>query len=87
MKRESHHTLLTAALLAFLLSWSSIECLISAFDLPLEHPAGPVLVCIICALGCAAVLSFRYGSLLLLSLLVPASVWLYRDGTAAGQLQ
>jgi len=87
MKRESRHTLLTAALLAFLLSWSSIECLISAFDLPLEHPAGPVLVCIICALGCAAVLSFRYGSLLLLCLLVPASVWLYRDGTAAGQLR
>ena len=87
MKREIRHNFLIAWVLSFLISWGTLGCLISAFDLNLEHTSVPILICGISSLFCSALFSIRYGSWLLICLLVPGLGWLHRDGRLVLQLQ
>lgn len=86
MKHEKQLTALTAALLAFVTALGAAGCLTSAFDLNLEYPAGPALVCGMAALLCAACFSCRYGGTAILCLAALACGYMHHDGRAAEQL-
>ena len=87
MKRDWLGTGLMAAQLALFLAWGCTGCLISAFDLKLQHPSGIGLVCGIGAAGTALLLCVRYGSVLLLSLWALAAGYICHDGRALAQLK
>ena len=86
MKHEKQAVFLTAAVLAFLTAWGAVECLTTAFDLPLERPSAPVLACAMAAFVSAGLFSFRHGGTAVLCLLALAAGYIYHDGTAAEQL-
>ena len=86
MKHETLLSSLTGALLGFFTAWGALGCLISAFDLTLTHPAGPVTVCLLASLICAAALIFSRGSIVLLCGLAAGCGYIYHDGRAAVQL-
>ena len=87
MNRDRLRTALTAAVLAFFTAWGAVGCLISAFDLTLQMPPVPVLVCGFCAIGTALLLSFRHGGTILLCLLAICAGYIHHDGTALAQLK
>ena len=87
MKREKFFTALCALVLAFLLAWSALGCLISAFDLAVEAPEHLLGVCLITGVLSALLLSIPHGSILLVCLLALAGGYVYRDGRAADGLQ
>lgn len=87
MKREKFFTALCALVLAFLLAWSALGCLISAFDLAVEAPEHLLGVCLITGVLSALLLSIPHGSILLVCLLALAGGYVYRDGRAAEAFQ
>jgi hypothetical protein len=87
MKREKFFTALCALVLAFLLAWSALGCLISAFDLAVEAPEHLLGVCLITGVLSALLLSIPHGSILLVCLLALAGGYVYRDGRAADAFQ
>lgn len=87
MKHEKLATALMGALLGFLTALGAVGCFVTAFDLSLEHTAGPALVGGGFALLAAAAFSFRYGKTALLCLTALLLGYIYHDGRAAAQLQ
>lgn len=87
MNRDRLYTAMTAVILAFFTAWGCTGCLISAFDLPLQYPSAPVVVCGIFAAGASLLFSFRYGGVLLLCILALFAGYIYHDGTTLEQLQ
>ena len=85
MRHEKQFTALTAVFLAVLTSWGMTGCLITAFELQLEHPYGPFLACGIAAALAAVFFSFRHGGTALLCLAALICGYLYHDGRAAQQ--
>lgn len=87
MMRDRFSTALTAALLAFFTAWGCTGCLISAFDLCLQYPVLPMIICGIWAIGTAFFLSFRHGGIFLLCILALSAGYICQDGTALLQLK
>ena len=87
MKREKFLTALCALALAFLLAWSALGCLISAFDLVVEAPEQLLAVCLTGGVLSALLLSIPHGSLVLICLLALAGGYVYRDGRALDAFQ
>ena len=87
MKREPFLTGLTGSALAFLISWSSLGCLISAFDLTLQAPERLAAFCALAAGLSALLLSIRFGSTLLVCLMALAAGYLYQRGLALDQFR
>lgn len=84
MKHETLRRAVTAAILAFLLGFGGLGCLVTAFDLPCDLWT-LCLFCLLSAAVCALCLGFRRGSLVLLCVLALAAGYLWQDGTAAQQ--
>lgn len=84
MKRELWLRTGTAGVLAFLLSFGGLGCLVTAFDLSVDLWE-LCLFCLVTAVVFALCFRFRWGSLALLCLLALAAGYLWQDGTAAQQ--
>ena len=87
MRHEHLRRFLIAVLLAFLTAWGSIGCLITAFDLNLQHPAAPILVCALSAAAAGLLLCLHRGGTILLCLGALAAGYIHRSGAALEQLR
>lgn len=84
MNHEKLYRAVTAAVLAFLLSFGGLGCLVTAFGLSCDLWILS-LFCLAASAVCALCLAFRRGSLPLLCALALAAGFLWQDGTAGQQ--
>lgn len=84
MKIKIIPSILTAAILSFLLSFGGVSCLVTAFHLDISLPA-LALCCGLCALGGCAVFSFRKGGAVVLCGLALLGGYLWQKGQLADQ--
>lgn len=86
MKHEKAWTALTGAVLAFLASWGTVGCLISALSLPLSHPAKLTLVCAGMGAMWSCFLCLPRGGRICACVLALAAGYGWHDGRAWQQL-
>lgn len=75
-----------ATALSLLCAWSAAGCLISAFSLSLSDEGPMILIWALWAVLCAVLLVRRLGSVVLLSVAMVGSAWLWYDGRFGMQL-
>ena len=76
---------LEAAVLSMLAAWSAVGCLKSAFSLPMAAQRAVLLVWLLWAVLCSAVLFRRWGGALLLALATLGAAWLWYGGAFGSQ--
>ena len=76
---------LEAAVLSMLAAWSAVGCLKSAFSLPMAAQRPVLLVWLLWAVLCSAVLFRRWGGALLLALATLGAAWLWYGGAFGSQ--
>lgn len=86
MNPSRHATVFTAAALAFCIALGAAGCLASAFDLAVTEPVWLTLALGIYCILASAVLTFRYGGVLLLGILALGWVLVSRESSALQQV-
>lgn len=86
MKHERLLTMAVSAALSFVTALGAAGCLVSAFNLPLEHPWSLLPVTAATSLLCSAALVFHRGGTVLACLAALVWGYIYHDGRAAEQL-
>lgn len=85
MKLDRWGTACIATVLAFLLAFGAMGCMITAFGLPLENYLAVVLAWGICALFCSVAFRWKRGGILVLFLAALLTGFLWRRGEAEQQ--
>lgn len=85
MKLKKWLPTLEAAVLAFLIAFGNMGCLVTGFRLPVSSMAMLGLVCAAVSIASAVCFYYRHGGTLLLCLMMLAAGLLWYDGRAAAQ--